>query len=47
VNIVIKMVAAVADKGEWTPVVKLSDDRGKYTGDDKTFNLAKSILNIR
>jgi nicotinate phosphoribosyltransferase len=45
-NIVIKMVEAFPDGGEWTPVVKLSDERGKYTGEEKTINLAKTILNI-
>jgi nicotinate phosphoribosyltransferase len=45
-NIVIKMVEAFPDGGAWTPVVKLSDERGKYTGDEKTINLAKTILNI-
>lgn len=45
-NIVIKMVEAFPDGGEWTPVVKLSDEKGKYTGDDKMIQLAKTILGI-
>ncbi|GEO08016.1 nicotinate phosphoribosyltransferase [Segetibacter aerophilus] len=45
-NIVIKMVEAFPDGGEWTSVVKLSDERGKYTGDEKMIHLAKTILNI-
>jgi nicotinate phosphoribosyltransferase len=45
-NIVIKMVEAFPDGGEWTPVVKLSDERGKYTGDENMINLAKTILGI-
>lgn len=45
-NIVIKMVEAFPDGGEWTPVVKLSNETGKYTGDEKMIQLAKSILNI-
>lgn len=45
-NIVIKMVEAFPDGGEWTPVVKLSDEKGKYTGLDAMIQLAKEILNI-
>jgi len=45
-NIVMKMVEAFPDGGEWTPVVKLSDEKGKYTGDEQTIHLAKTILNI-
>jgi len=45
-NIVIKMAEAFPDGGEWIPVVKLSDERGKYTGDEKMIHLAKTILNI-
>jgi nicotinate phosphoribosyltransferase len=45
-NIVIKMVEAFPDGGEWTPVVKLSDEKGKYTGDEKMIRLAKTILSI-
>jgi nicotinate phosphoribosyltransferase len=46
-NIVIKMVEAFPEGDAWTPVVKLSDEKGKYTGDERTIQLAKSILNIR
>jgi nicotinate phosphoribosyltransferase len=45
-NIVIKMVEALPEGGEWTPVVKLSDERGKYTGEEKMIKLAKEILHI-
>ncbi|MDB5250804.1 MAG: nicotinate phosphoribosyltransferase [Segetibacter sp.] len=45
-NIVIKMVEAFPEGGHWTPVVKLSDERGKYTGDEKMILQAKAILNI-
>jgi nicotinate phosphoribosyltransferase len=45
-NIVIKMVEAFPYGGEWTPVVKLSDERGKYTGDQNMIQLAKTILSI-
>lgn len=46
-NIVIKMSAASPEEGDhWVPVVKLSDDRGKYTGDEKMIALSKQILGI-
>ncbi|MEX8546772.1 MAG: nicotinate phosphoribosyltransferase [Mucilaginibacter sp.] len=45
-NIVIKMTEAKPAKGEWTKVVKLSDEHGKYTGDAETIHLAKTILGI-
>ncbi|MGI8635677.1 MAG: hypothetical protein ACR2KZ_09775 [Segetibacter sp.] len=46
-NIVMKMVEAFPDEGEWTPVVKLSDERGKYTGEQKMIDLAKTVLHIQ
>lgn len=45
-NIVVKMVEAFPEGDEWIPVVKLSDEKGKYTGDEKMIHLAKTILNI-
>ncbi|MBN9349075.1 MAG: nicotinate phosphoribosyltransferase [Chitinophagaceae bacterium] len=45
-NIVVKMTEARPDHGEWNHVVKLSDDKGKYTGDPATIELAKIILHI-
>ncbi len=45
-NIVLKMTEAFPEEAPWTPVVKLSDEPGKYTGDAKTIALAKQILNI-
>lgn len=45
-NIVIKMTEACPQNGEWTPVVKLSDEPGKYTGSEKMIHLAKTILEI-
>ncbi|RAJ79271.1 nicotinate phosphoribosyltransferase [Chitinophaga dinghuensis] len=46
-NIVIKMYEAhPEDAPRWTPVVKLSDISGKYTGDEGTIELAKIILGI-
>lgn len=46
-NIVIKMTEAFPEGDEWILVVKLSDEKGKYTGDEKMIQLAKTILNIR
>ncbi|MCY7420356.1 MAG: nicotinate phosphoribosyltransferase [Chitinophagaceae bacterium] len=46
-NIVIKMVEALPEGGRWTPVVKLSDETGKYTGEPAMIDLAKQVLNIR
>lgn len=45
-NIVIKMTEAQPKDGEWTQVVKLSDEHGKYTGTERMINLAKTILGI-
>ncbi|MBC8986365.1 nicotinate phosphoribosyltransferase [Pedobacter sp. N36a] len=45
-NIVIKMTEAQPKDGEWTEVVKLSDEHGKYTGTERMINLAKTILQI-
>lgn len=45
-NIVIKMTEAQPKDGEWTEVVKLSDEHGKYTGTERMINLAKTILEI-
>lgn len=45
-NIVVKMNQAQPQDGEWTDVVKLSDEHGKYTGSEKMIGLAKTILDI-
>jgi nicotinate phosphoribosyltransferase len=45
-NIVIKMTEAQPAEGEWIPVVKLSDEVGKYTGDSDMIALAKQVLDI-
>lgn len=45
-NIVIKMIEAYPEEAHWTPVVKLSDELGKHTGDTGTIALAKQILDI-
>jgi nicotinate phosphoribosyltransferase len=46
-NIVIKMTEALPEGDDWTPVVKLSDERGKYTGEDRMITLAKEILKVK
>lgn len=45
-NIVIKMVEALPEGDAWTPVVKLSDEKGKYTGSPDMIDLAKKVLHI-
>jgi len=45
-NIVIKMTEALPENQTWIPVVKLSDEKGKYTGNPKMIHLAKEILGI-
>lgn len=45
-NIVVKMLETFPDGGQWTGVVKLSDEKGKYTGNSKMIRLAKEILEI-
>ena len=45
-NIVLKMTDARPDEGQWNPVIKLSDEKGKYTGDPETILLAKKVLGI-
>ena len=45
-NIVLKMTEAFPEEAQWTPVIKLSDEPGKHTGDIATIALAKQILNI-
>ena len=45
-NIVIKMTEALPDGELWTPVVKLSDEPMKHTGNEQSIALAKTILQI-
>ena len=45
-NIVVKMTDALPDDAVWTPVIKLSDEKGKYTGDPETIILAKKVLDL-
>ena len=46
-NIVMKLIGVQANNGDWIPTVKLSDERGKYTGDPKMIELAKEFLRIK
>ena len=45
-NIVIKMTQALAQDSVWTPVIKLSDEPNKHTGDLQEIKTAKYFLNI-
>lgn len=45
-NIVIKMTEAFPEDGEWTPVIKLSDEPMKHTGNIKEIEMAKRYLHI-
>lgn len=45
-NIVMKLLKVKTLHHDWTETVKLSDERGKYTGDPKMITLAKEILKI-
>ena len=45
-NIVMKMTEALPDGEPWTPVVKLSDEPAKHTGDAEQIALAKAALQI-
>jgi nicotinate phosphoribosyltransferase len=40
------MTDALPDEGVWTKVVKLSDEKGKYTGDPEVIRLTKVILGL-
>jgi nicotinate phosphoribosyltransferase len=47
-NMVIKMTACKPNgpEGSWIPTCKLSDEKGKYTGDPETIELCKKVLGI-
>lgn len=45
-NIVLKMVEALPEDGEWTPVIKLSDEAFKHTGDPAEIAMAIKYLQI-
>lgn len=46
-NMVIKMTETQPENNQWMSVVKLSDEAGKYTGEESTIRLAKEILQIK
>ena len=46
-NIVMKLISVKGINNEWIPTVKLSDEKGKYTGDPKMIELAKEFLQIK
>ncbi len=46
-NIVLKMTEAKPEDGEWTEVIKLSDEPNKHTGTTQEIAIAKEILKIR
>ena len=46
-NIVIKITHAKAEGRDWVPTIKLSDSKGKHTGDEKEIETAKYVLGIR
>lgn len=46
-NIVMKLIGVKSNSGAWIPTVKLSDEKGKYTGDPKMIELAKEFLRIK
>lgn len=45
-NIVIKMTDALPEDAQWTPVIKLSDEPMKHTGDEESIYIAKKVLMI-
>lgn len=45
-NIVMKLIGVKGNNKEWVPTIKLSDERGKYTGDPRMIELAKEFLRI-
>lgn len=45
-NIVLKMTQALPEDGEWTSVIKLSDEPLKHTGDPSEIEMAKRYLKL-
>lgn len=45
-NIVLKMTATQPEGGSWVEVVKLSDEKGKHSGNQDMIELAKKVLEI-
>ncbi|MEA3452631.1 MAG: nicotinate phosphoribosyltransferase [Bacteroidota bacterium] len=46
-NMVIKITEALPEGKKWIPTIKLSDSKGKYTGDPNTIRIAKIDLGIK
>ena len=46
-NIVIKMIAAAPYGNDWVSTIKLSDVKGKNTGNKESINLAKQVLGLK
>lgn len=46
-NMVIKMTSARFNNKEWVSTIKLSDDKGKHTGNEKEIEVSKYVLNIK
>ncbi|NAW52060.1 nicotinate phosphoribosyltransferase [Elizabethkingia argentiflava] len=46
-NIVIKLMGVKGINNEWIPTVKLSDEKGKHSGNPKMIELAKVFLKIK
>ena len=45
-NIVIKIIEAQPEGQNWEHTIKLSDTKGKYTGDKESIKLCKEVLKI-
>lgn len=46
-NIVLKMTEALPEGESWTPVIKLSDEPMKHTGDERSIQLAMAALQMK
>jgi nicotinate phosphoribosyltransferase len=46
-NMVIKMVESKPEGEEWIPTIKISDDEGKHTGNEKEIEVATHVLKIK
>ena len=46
-NIVMKLIGVQDYKHQWIPTIKLSDEKGKHTGNQKMIELAKEFLSIK
>lgn len=45
-NMVIKLMLVKPEDGDWEHAIKLSDDKGKHTGNKEEIRMAKYMLNI-